>query len=637
MARRGKTQIGSGEREQSRLMLEAGRTGTAQRLGAGSELIRETARVGEVALKGGGQVGAGLQQYENRELSRDVETGRQLQARERQELLEAEAGYERVPGGPTEPLLEGMDAETREARVREGMDRGTAGAEQAPPGGAPQDLPPGQYGPLAEGQEQGTMGPPAPPDVSPRDPEQAMRLQQQGQQPVEMRGGAPAAPGFDQGQPGSLRQSAVGERRESRADFEANTARYRAETQRMQLGDAAAKAIAAGNEKDLAVVQKSLNDQMQHQSDIFSKLKNSYTGVNKLTHTEWGTIKSWADEMSMRDNPQGQSLYDVIETGEKSRQGPTDVAMQKRLEGFIRGYQDRAAMIATMTTGDVPGKFVTMGSPMMDKFQIGAKQGQTLLRLGGPPFTTWAKIKTQTDARRYINRFGAQQVLSGKIGGIGGGAFGFDPQQPGAGGGGQAGDGQTDGSAAGGMGEQVYPLHPEDRAQQEQQRASAGGGGLFQSGSLVQESARALVPLGLGGEGERPGRPLVEGGRVAGKQYEYQRGRTEEGEETGAPVKRGRQERVYGEKRQALREQYGPEIMPPEGEPTRTIGETPEGEKIFNSIPVGSDPDKWELVEAGEEAGKPEFGWIIKKFRERGEKREKARKKYLKEEELFGT
>ena len=72
LARRGKTVIGAGEREQTRLMQESGRVGVGQRLQAGQALSAETRATGETALRGGQALGARLSEYE-RDLHRYVQ------------------------------------------------------------------------------------------------------------------------------------------------------------------------------------------------------------------------------------------------------------------------------------------------------------------------------------------------------------------------------------------------------------------------------------------------------------------------------------------------------------------------------------------------------------------------------------
>ena len=428
MALREKTQIGSGEREQSRLMMQAGETGVGQRLQAGQELAGQTQRTGEIALQGGQALGARLGEYERQKLeetrltqARDIAKGQEMAEGRRAELDEAVQGYERVPGGPKSPLM----AEDRERQVREGMDRGTAGADpggQQQPGAAPGGAaPPGET-------PQGAGAAPAlaEPSVSPRPEGQAARLQQQGMQPIELGpGGQPARPGEPQ-EPGALRMSPTGERREDRADYEAQTRRMEAMNRMAVQQNTAMRAEFAGDETAYKELESQMDNGINHLSDVFTRMKNG-----TMQRNDFKEVTKWAQDMGMQDNEADNGmlmgiLKDASSTGFTPREGEEAA----RLQDFMQGYMNRRAYEYTLVLGHTPPDFIDEASPMKQAFGAASMEFTAIMQGLGPVAQQAWGIQSYREKIRMQNRWAAAQVLTGKTAAPGGGAFGLPDVTP---------------------------------------------------------------------------------------------------------------------------------------------------------------------------------------------------------------
>lgn len=406
MARRAKTVIGRGAQEQSRTMMEAGRSGTAARQRATESLARQH-DVGSQQGQQMARLGADAayrheqQQQQRRELDfrREATTGQQMLQKRGQELQEAERGYERVPGGEDLPLLE-----DRRRRVEAEMGRGTA--QQAP--GAPQQ---GGQQEARTGQPGGLEGQ-APPETSQRSPEEVARLQAQGEQPVEFGQQGGAAPGVED--PGALRLSEAGRRRETRADYQAETQRLHAQARMMEVQNKAMKAEFSGDKEAVKLIRGELNSKLEHQQNLFTRMMNQNPRPN-----DFSTLQKWANEMGgLNDMQDGGQLQQIIQDGMKSGVGPQRPADQRRLQGFIQSYMDRQSMQFAVALGEIPGEFVDFSGPIMQQFGQATQQVKAIMQMQGPAFQAYNGITSQAEKIRFLNRTAAAMVLSGVSGGM---------------------------------------------------------------------------------------------------------------------------------------------------------------------------------------------------------------------------
>ncbi len=561
-------------------MMQAAESGTAARQRATEGLTRQHA-VGfeqgqQIARLGAQTAEAGERLKETkaqREQQRKIAVGSQMLQQRGLELSEAERGYERAPGGEELPMLR----QEREQRTADGMAQGTAA--EAPPGQPP--AAPGGAAPP------GMIGPPAP-ETSPRTPEEVSRLQQQGEMPVEIGAAGAAQPGMQE--PGGLRLSPVGERRERREDYEAETRRLAVQARFAANQNRAAQAEFANDKVALKQIKEGLDIKLEQQSDLFSRVRNG-----KTTFADWKAIKVWAQEMNMNDAPDGGQLMQIIDQASKNNLPPMEGEAARRLQGFLEGYMDHSAMQYTMTLGMIPEQVNTAG-PMFRAYQAAQDRVIGLMQIVGPSFQQHMNIKTYQERIKFQNRWAAMQVLTGKAGMVGGGSFGGQPQAP-------PGAGAQPGAQPGAPGAQAAPQQISPGTLEDQRQFQQRGEALGMPttmGGLAREVAGA----------ERPGMPAAapESARVSGRQYEYP---TPEG--GGEPVQRSRTGRVHAERREEKfrelqeggHEEAAAALRNVETE-VDVIGETDTGVPVLNTIPAQSNPDKWEWTEY--EPG--EFGWI---------------------------
>lgn len=378
MARRGKTVIGKGEKEQTRLMMQAEESGVAARGRASEALVRQQ----QAGIQQGMQMGRlgaeTAQQHAQLEQQRKIATGQEMQAGQRIELQEAQAGMERAPGGAEPPL-------SREERLRQEMDQGTAGAEA--------------------------------PETSPMSPEEVARLQRQGEQPIEIGGAGPAQPGLQE--PGGLRQSEAGKKRQELAQYEADTKRMTAQARITATQNKVMQAEAKGDKEARKIIRAEKISALDQQKDLYSRIKN-----NKPSATDFRTLTKWAEESGMADSPGGEQLMEILAAGSKSGMGPVDPEGQFRLQSFIKAHMDRSGMKFAALFGEVPGDFVDFSGPVMEQYMGAQKQVTSTMQQLGPSFQNYYGIKTWEDKLRFQNRMAAILVLSGSAAGFGGGAGG---------------------------------------------------------------------------------------------------------------------------------------------------------------------------------------------------------------------
>jgi len=446
MARRAKTVIGKGEREQARLMMQAEESGTAARQRATQGLTRQQevgfqqgtqiARLGaETAQRFAEQEQRGEIAGAELEQRGKIATGQQMLQQRGQEFQESQAGMERTPGGEELPLIQ--DERTR--RLEAEMAKGTAEAGAAVP-------------PMGE--------------VSPRAPEEVARLQAQGRKPVEIGGAGPVQPGM-QGPPqepgGKLQLSEIGERRETRADYEAETRRIAAQGRIASRQNKYLQAEIAGKKEAQKIIRDGMDVELEQQSDLLTRIMN-----NKPSATDFTTLTKWAKKKKMEDSPGGADLMEILAQGSKSGFGPVDPGQRTRLQGFIKGYMDESGMQYAATIGQLPDTIDHAGQ-IMGQYRAAQEEITTWMQQLGPRFQNYNGINSWAEKIRFQNRWAAVQVLKGKAavgsGGDGGGgvARGMPPggapaEQPGAAGGGFGIGGQQIGGA--GPEQQQVPQMP---------------------------------------------------------------------------------------------------------------------------------------------------------------------------------
>jgi hypothetical protein len=362
------------------------------------------------------------------EFRRQAETGRQMQAERGQELQEATQGFEREPGGAQPPLVQ----DERMRQLQAGMDQGLDSQPGAAPGGAA-------------------------PEAFPGTPEEQRRLATAGEAPIEIGGQGAAAPGAQDPQgrgtrPGGLRLSAAGERRESRADYEAKTRRLEATARIASIQDKVLRSEFAGDKAGRQIIQDQMDAGLEQQMGLLSRVQKGKTNAN-----DFKTLTKWADEMGMGDSPDGGQLMELLGQSSKTGVGPVTPEGQQRLQGFITAYMDRSSMVYAATFGEVPGKFVDMAGPVWGQYMDAQQQVTGLMQILGPQFQNYMGIETYEDKIRYQNRWSAFQVLAGKAGG--------GEEEPGGIAGAPAGGGAPPGGAQPqqSMGEPLQSQPPQER------------------------------------------------------------------------------------------------------------------------------------------------------------------------------
>lgn len=395
MARRAKTVIGKGEREQARLMMGAAESGTAARQRAtegltkqsstnfqqGMQIARlgaETAQRFEEQKQRGEIAGAELEQRGK------IATGQQMLAKRGQEFQEGQAGMERTPGGEELPLI----ADERTRRLEAEMDKGTAGEQ---PGAAP-------------------MG-----ETSPRTPDEVQRLQAQGQKPVEIGGAGAAQPGMQGQEPGGkLRQSEMGKSRERREWYEAETRRIAAQGRTAQRQEKYFRAEIAGKKEAQKIIRSEMDAELEQQSKLLTRVMN-----NKSTASDFTTLMKWAKDEKMDLNPDQGMLMGIIENGAKTGFGPEEPEEIARLQGFIKGYMDKDGMMYAATIGQLPDTIDYAGK-LMGQYRAAQEEITTWMQRLGPQFQNYHGINSWDEKVRFQNRWAALQVLQGKAGSGGG-------------------------------------------------------------------------------------------------------------------------------------------------------------------------------------------------------------------------
>lgn len=231
MARRAKTKIGGGEKEQSRLMMGAAQSGTAARQRATEAYAGEEDRQRQMAFSEGqalGKMGMGAvesqQQLEQRE---KIATGAEMQRGRQIELEEAKAGLKRTDGGAEPPL-------SRAERLRQEMQQGTG-----------------------------------------KTPEEQARLQKQGDKPIEVQGRGPAMPGYE--------MTERGKAQEARKDYDAVT-------RRMAVQGRLSRARATGDKTNFTKVKQMLMQPLKSSVKRMNRMMS-----HNPKPDDWKTVKTMAE------------------------------------------------------------------------------------------------------------------------------------------------------------------------------------------------------------------------------------------------------------------------------------------------------------------------------------------------------
>lgn len=398
MARRAKTKVGGGPRAETQLQA-ASRGRQSQEIAEAQQLqqIQQGGDRTAAAVSGAaGKIQQARQfkrqeeaQGKELEFRKQAETGRQIQTQRGQELGEATQGFEREPGGVQPPLVQDERMKQLQAGMDQGLDASQPGA--APPGAAPEAFP-------------GT-------------PEEQQRLATAGEAPVEIGGQGAATPGVQEPQgrgtrPGGLKLSQAGERRETRADYEAQTRRMEAQARIAGIQDKVLRSEFSGDKEGRKIIQDQMIAGLDQQMGVLSRVQTGKTNAN-----DFKTLTKWADEMGMGEGADGGQLMDILKQSSSTGMGPLDPAGQQRLQGFITAYMDRSSMVYAATFGEIPGKFVDMAGPVWGQYMDAQKQITGLMQILGPQFQNYMGINTYEDKIRYQNRWAAFQVLAGKAGG----------------------------------------------------------------------------------------------------------------------------------------------------------------------------------------------------------------------------
>lgn len=558
-------------------MMQAEESGTAARQRATEGLTRQS----NVNIQQGQQLARlGMQAYQEgaqREQQRKIATGQEMQETRRQEFKEGQAGMERVPGGDQPPL-------SREEGLRQEMGKGTAGEQPQAAGAtmAPEEAPPA-------GQEE--FGPQLP-ETSTRDPEDVGRLQRQGEQPIEIGGQGAPVPGEPQ-EPGALRLSKVGERRESRADMDAMTRRLAVMSRQANTQNSYAMAQIKKDKVMMERIEKQLDAGNEQIAETYSRFKDPY---GKPEIRDWVRLEAWAKDVGMENNAaDGGALMAIIKKGRASPGYVPSEEELKRIEGFTRGYMSRQALVQTGATGKV-SRNIDFTTPMGQAFVSAQNQFAARMQSAGP-YIQQIMIRSFGDKLDAQNRFASFMVLGGQVSMPGGGAFG-GPQAPPPSLGGQSAQPQQQqqaGDQARGMGEDVTQY----MEQTDIELATKKAQGIGTPGQL------------FGDPGERPGMPMAapDTGRVHGREYEYPR----PGKKGDTGPQRSRTERVHGERRQEkvreLEEQgfdKAAATLAQADTKWHSIGKTEDGQRVYNTIPTQSNPADWKWTEY--EPG--EWGWL---------------------------
>lgn len=342
MARTSKTVIGGGSQDQSRTMMQASQSGTAAKQRATESLSQEKARGTQQKLQGASQIASGLQQSRAQDFH-EQSTNRA------QDLQEAQAGFTRAP-----------ELDQRSQQLQAEMGKGTA---------------------------------------SGMSPEQQQNLQEQGDKPLEI-GGQGAT------QPGELRQTEYGKRKEAMEQARVETARMNAETAYRKAQTAATKAQFAGDTEAVNIIAREQDARLEQRQELLTRMVKDEPRPN-----DFDVLRRQADEMGgLAGMPDGGKIEEILKSG-KVPANPED---KKRLTGFIQAMNDRQAMRYVTMLGEVPGKHVDFSGPVMKQFQAAAEEFRGLMQMQGPAFQQFMGITSQADKLKAINKFAASRVLQGK-------------------------------------------------------------------------------------------------------------------------------------------------------------------------------------------------------------------------------
>lgn len=341
MARTSKTVIGGGSGEQSDRMMRAAASGAEAKQAANNQLLAQQRagadQANQTAQVAGSVIGQGLDRNQQQ-----AQFDRSMAQRESETDLEAaKAGFERNqgPGGD------------RAAKLEAEMQRGSSQAK-----------------------------------IGPLDPESQQRLKDQTEQGLEMDNQGRWRP--------TAERTASQQRQQKREDFQADTERIRALAYRDQVGVAAQKALASGDqeayEQNVARLVATPND-MQKRYDRLMK--------NEIDSNDWSELSTMAKG--------SEEMDPTLQADIKAQQ------FTPRVAAFVRAQVQKDALQSIVLSKGSTNKLeVDWTAPKMREFQAEVNSINDFMR-SNPALGQLAFIKSTDDKMRFLNVLAASKVLMG--------------------------------------------------------------------------------------------------------------------------------------------------------------------------------------------------------------------------------
>lgn len=395
MARTSKTVIGGGEGEQSDRMMRAESSGQDARQRAHEGLMNQSARgqaqAQQMAESAASQVGQGeqMKQQQGQFDARMAEDKHQFdvqtaQRDEQTDLEAAKSGLERTGSSPKND---------RATKLAQEMERGSSQTSS--------------IGPLDQGAQE--------------------RLKGQGEKPMELQG---------RWQPNEERKQQA-----RRQNFEADTARMRAETERDELGQRYQAARLKQNREEMAATAATLSKPINADVEKFDRLMNS---GKEPRASDWTDLAEYA---------KGSEEVDPSLMADIKKQD-----FSPRVQQFLRSHISKEAIKYIIRTGETSNLKIDWASPKMRAFTEEFAYANSQAKQMGPEFSQFAGIKSVDDKMSYLNQYAAIRVYLG----MDTAPSPMEGMLPSAGGGG-GGAQQSLGETFGGGGQQEDPARGTDQ------------------------------------------------------------------------------------------------------------------------------------------------------------------------------
>lgn len=348
MARRGKTKVGGGPPQDT--MLAAGSRGRASQEQAEAQQLDQIQqggdRVAGAIREGIGGVAEGYQRREAGKAQGEQQDFENKMTTRGMELEEAKAGFEQAPEG-----------------------------EQAP--------------------EQA---------LSSKTPEEQQRLVEQGDKPIEISGEGPATPGAQE--PGGLRQSEAGKSAQQTKQYQADTARMNAMTNRMNAEKSFASARARGDSSGMGAAAESMRKGMDGTRKRLNEIASGDSDPEAILN-------------AYSDNPNAQ---EALASGDPATMAST----AKRLVESELAYQNIAYMAAT---GSQPVDR-NDSNPVWQRYAQNERALRSALRTGQPvdspndmfdamanpnmgsALQAWSGVRTVEEGDSLVRRMTAKGMMN---------------------------------------------------------------------------------------------------------------------------------------------------------------------------------------------------------------------------------